>query len=274
MKRIRFVMAAAAAFLAAPALNASAADLAYTKSPVVPVYNWTGLYVGGTAGGAWQRARNVYTDYDPGLGFTVFGSALDLGVLARSTSQNSAGALGGVTLGYNWQRGTVVVGVEGDWSWTGLKATSVTTLPPCCFFPAVKTTAETRTDWLATLRGRIGMLAAPQTLLFVTGGLALGEIKTSVDVAPMGTSSCANNSLCAVGNASATRVGWTAGAGIEHAVAGNWTVKVEYLHYDFGSVSFRAVEASPAFAFVGVPFLNVNTRVSGEIGRVGVNYRF
>ena len=48
MKRIRFVMAAAAAFLAAPALNASAADLAYTKSPVVPVYNWTGLYVGGT----------------------------------------------------------------------------------------------------------------------------------------------------------------------------------------------------------------------------------
>ena len=127
------------------------------------VYNWTGLYVGGTAGGAWQRARNVYTDYDPGLGFTVFGAALDLGVLARSTSQNSAGALGGVTLGYNWQRGTVVVGVEGDWSWTGLKATSVTTLPPCCFFPAIKTTAETRTDWLATLRGRIGMLAAPQT---------------------------------------------------------------------------------------------------------------
>ena len=160
-------------------------------------------------------------------------------MLARSTSQNSAGALGGVTLGYNWQRGTVVVGVEGDWSWTGLKATSVTTLPPCCFFPAVKTTAETRTDWLATLRGRIGMLAAPQTLLFVTGGLALGEIKTSVDVAPMGTSSCANNSLCAVGNASATRVGWTAGAGIEHAVAGNWTVKVEYLHYDLGSVSYR-----------------------------------
>ena len=119
----------------------------------------------------------------------------------------------------------------------GIEATSVTTLPPCRFFLAIMTMAEPCTHWLATLRGRIGMLAALQTLLFVTGGFALGEIKTSVNVAPMGTSSCANNSLCAVGNASATGVGWTAGAGIEHAVAGNWTVKVEYLHYDLGSVS-------------------------------------
>jgi opacity protein-like surface antigen len=76
------------------------------------------------------------------------------------------------------------------------------------------------------------------------------------------------------GAASATRVGWTAGAGIEHAFAGNWTVKAEYLHYDLGRVSYTAAEASPAFAFIGVPFLNVSTRVSGEIGRVGVNYRF
>ena len=273
MKRIKLVMAAAA-LLAASALTASAADLAYTKSPVATVYDWTGLYVGGTAGGVWQRARNDYTDHDPGLGFTVFGVALDFGVMARSTSQNSAGALGGVTLGYNWQRSNVVIGVEGDWSWSGLKATSVTTLPTCCFFPVITTTAETRTDWLATLRGRIGMLAAPKTLLFVTGGLALGEIRTSTNIVPSSPSSCANNSLCAIGAASATRVGWTAGAGIEHAFAGNWTVKAEYLHYDLGRVSYTAAEASPAFAFIGVPFLNVSTRVSGEIGRVGVNYRF
>ena len=276
MKRTCFAATVAAA-LAGPAMNAVAADLAYTKAPVVAVYNWTGLYVGGTVGGGWQRSHTDYSA-DPGsfLGPALFGPALDFGVLARSTSQSGAGVLGGVTLGYNWQRSAVVLGVEGDWSWTGLKATSVTTPVPCCAFPALTTTTETRTDWLATLRGRIGILAAPQTLLFVTGGLALGEIKTSTNVAASsGGSTCANNALCAAGSASATRAGWTAGAGLEQGFAGNWTVKVEYLHYDLGSVSHTATEASPAFpVFFGQPVLNVNTKVSGEIGRVGVNYRF
>jgi outer membrane immunogenic protein len=276
MKRTWFAATVVAA-LASPAMNAVAADLAYTKAPVVAVYNWTGLYVGGTVGGGWQRSRTDYgSDPSYPLGPIIFIPAQDFGVLARSSSQNGAGVLGGVTLGYNWQRSAVVLGVEGDWSWTGLKATSVVAPVPCCFFPTLTTTTETRTDWLATLRGRIGVLAAPQTLLFVTGGLALGEIKTSTTVVPSSaTSSCANNSLCAAGVASATRAGWTVGAGLEQGFAGNWTVKVEYLHYDLGSVSHIATEASPGFpVFLGQPVLNVNTKVSGEIGRVGVNYRF
>jgi outer membrane immunogenic protein len=276
MKPIWFAATVVAA-LASPAMTAGAADLPYTKAPVAAVYNWTGLYIGGTVGGGWQRSRTDYAS-DPSyhLGSIIFIPALDFGVLARSTSQNGAGVLGGMTLGYNWQRDAVVFGVEGDWSWTGLKATSVTTPVPCCAFPALTTITETRTDWLATLRGRIGVLAAPQTLLFVTGGLALGEIRTSTNVVPSsGGSTCANNSLCAAGAASATRAGWTAGAGLEQGFAGNWTVKVEYLHYDLGSVSHIATEASPAFpVYFGQPVLNVNTKVSGEIGRVGVNYRF
>ena len=276
MKRIRFVMAAAAAFLTAPALSASAADLAYTKSPVATVYNWTGFYVGGTAGGAWQRARTDYSS-DPNflLGPGLFIFALDTGSLARSMPQNSSGFLGGVTLGYNWQRSNVVLGIEGDWSWTGLKATSVTTPVPCCFIPALTTTAETRTDWLATLRGRIGMLAAPQTLLFATGGLALGQIRTSTNLVPAAPSNCSNNGFCVVDTASATRAGWAAGAGIEQGFASHWSVKVEYLHYDLGSFSHIATEASPVKpGIIGLPVLHVKTSVSGDIARVGVNYRF
>jgi outer membrane immunogenic protein len=277
MKRIWF---AAAAVLAASAGEASAADLApsYVKAPVAAVYDWTGFYVGGSVGGGWQRSATAYSS-DPSyvpLGSGLFIFALDNGILARSLAQNGSGALGGVTAGYNWQRGTVVMGVEGDWSWAGIKGTNSVALPAAFFFPLLTTTTETRTDWLATLRGRLGLLVAPQTLLFATGGLAVGEIKTSTNVVPStGGSTCANNALCVAGSGSFIRTGWTAGAGIEQGIGNNWTVKVEYLHYDLGSVSHTVTEASPAFPLlVGAVGLKADTRVSGDIGRVGVNYRF
>src|SRR4029450_3827518 len=121
MKPIWFAGTVVAA-LAIPAMTGGPADRPYTKGPVRAVYNWTGLYIGGTVGGGWQRSRTDYAS-DPSyhLGSIIFIPALDFGVLARSTSQNGAGVLGGMTLGYNWQRDAVVFGVEGDWSWTGLK---------------------------------------------------------------------------------------------------------------------------------------------------------
>lgn len=276
MKRIWF---AAAAVLAVSAGAASAADLApsYVKAPVAAVYDWTGFYVGGSVGGGWQRSATAYnSDPSYALGPGLFIFALDNGVQASSLTQNGSGVLGGVTLGYNWQRSAVLLGVEGDWSWSGIKGVNSVAPPAAFFYPVLTTTTETRTDWLATLRGRLGFVVAPQTLLFATGGLAIGDIKTSTNVVPStGGSTCANNALCVAGSGSFIRTGWTAGAGIEQGIGHNWTVKVEYLHYDLGSVSHNVIEASPAFPLlVGAVGLKADTRVSGEIARVGVNYRF
>ena len=261
---------------------ASAADLparTSTKAPVTSVYDWTGFYLGGSVGGVRQQASTSYSS-DPSFASSggLFAPALTTGTLASSSSQDGAGVLGGVIAGYNWQLSSLVYGIEGDWSWTGVRPTSSISPVPAFAFPTLTTITETRTDWLATVRGRIGFLATPQTLLFATGGLAVGEIRASTNIIPSGgTSSCATNFFCSNGNTSSTRVGWTVGAGVEQAFASNWTVKVEYLHYDLGRVSYIAGEAStfPAFlAFAGAPNLIVNTRVSGDIGRVGVNYRF
>ncbi len=276
MKKIFLATAAA---LTASVIGASASDLppGYIKAPLATVYDWTGFYVGGSVGGGWQRSRTNYSS-DPGflLGPGLFIVALDNGIQANSLTQNGSGVLGGVTLGHNWQRSAVVVGVEGDGSWSGIKGTNSVAPPAAFAFPTLTTTTEIRTDWLATLRGRLGVLVAPQTLLFATGGLAVGEIRTSTNVVPSGGgATCANNGLCVAGSGSFIRAGWTAGAGIEQGIGGNWTVKVEYLHYDLGSVSHIVTEASPAFPqLAGAPGLKAETRASGEIGRVGVNYRF
>jgi len=261
-----------------------AADMAasapiYAKVPLPPaaVYDWTGLYLGGSVGGVRQQASTRYSS-DPSFAlFNDFAVALTTGTLASSSSQDGAGVLGGVTAGYNWQLSSLVYGIEGDWSWTGVRATASISPVPAFAFPVLTTNTETRTDWLATVRGRIGFLAMPRTLLFATGGLAVGEIRASTNIVPSGGSnSCATNALCSSGNTSSTRAGWTVGAGVEQAFASSWTVKVEYLHYDLGRVSYIAGEASPAFPLIaiGTPNLIVNTRVSGDIGRVGVNYKF
>lgn len=263
----------------ASATGASAADMApgYVKAPVAVAYDWAGFYVGGSVGGGWQRSATSYgSDPSYGLGPGLYIFALANGVQASSLTQNGSGVLGGVTLGYNWQRSAVVVGVEGDWSWSGIKGVNSVAPPAAFFFPTLTTTTETRTDWLATLRSRLGVLVAPQTLLYGTGGLAIGDIKTSTTVVPSAVGvTCAGNALCIAGSGSFIRAGWTAGAGVEQGIGNNWTVKAEYLHYDLGTVSHNVVGVSPAFpALIGAVGLKADTRVSGEIARVGVNYRF
>jgi len=238
--------------------------------PVVAPISWTGFYLGGTVGGGWQDVKTSYAA-TPGNFTALFAAAITDGALPATTSQNSNGILGGLTLGYNVQSGTIVYGLEGDWSWTNFRATS-TVNTNIGFYPAITTVTETKTDWLATVRGRLGVLAAPQGLLYVTGGLAIGEVKGSTSVTPVG---CAANAFCSAGSASDTRVGWTVGAGGEYAFAQHWSAKLEYLYYDLGSISYSAQEISPAFlpALAGST-LAVRSTVTGSIVRAGLNYRF
>jgi outer membrane immunogenic protein len=149
-------------------------------------------------------------------------------------------------------------------------------------------------QWLGTLRARAGV-TFDRWLVYGTGGLAYGGVKVDAAATATGAPSaiffaatCLPNGCpflpFGAGSSSRTRLGWTVGAGIEGALAGNWTVKLEYLHVDLGSVdtTFATLPicAGNVVAAVGCCInllpgtAAIRTRVTDEIVRVGLNYRF
>ena len=221
MKRVFFALISLAALTG----TAAAADLPprmapqpYYKAPAeVQVYNWTGFYIGINGGGGWGNSA-----WDTTGGF------------------DTSGGLVGGTIGYNWQMGTWVLGVEGDIDWADINGTTNTACPFGC---------KTTDKWLSTVRGRLGY-AADRFMPFITGGAAFGDIRASTP---------------GFAGASNTEAGWTVGAGLEFAIAGNWTAKAEYLYVDLGK--FNCGISCGALVTDNVSFTT-------NIVRAGVNYRF
>lgn len=208
--------------IAATAAPVMAADLPVRPLAKAPAYgprayNWSGFYLG--INGGYGFGTSSWTDTDK---FKVNG-----------------GLVGG-TAGYNWQVGQAVFGLEGDGDWSGIKGSTTTGCPLGC---------ETRNNWLATARGRLGY-AADRFMPYVTGGLAVGDIKAITPGVP---------------GIDSTRTGWTAGAGVEFAIAGPWTAKVEYLYVDLGS-------ANCGLSCGGLPDDKVDLK--SNIVRAGINYKF
>jgi outer membrane immunogenic protein len=278
MKRLLIGMTAVASMLATSALAADLPARTYTKAPVYvePVYDWTGFYIGLNGGYSWGNSSNTFT----------------AGTLPVTTaSQHMNGWVFGGQAGYNWQfNRSWVFGIEGDIDATGQDGTATlapnTTVtvfvpPPGVAVLPTRTTTTTTTGtfedklpWLATLRGRIGVLPTDRVLLYVTGGLAVGEVKstssvasTSSTVLSFGTNP-APTSAGALAGSSTTQAGWTIGAGVEGAIGGNWTAKLEYLYVDLGTMNNTFVGLAP-FA----P-LAVSSHVTDNIVRAGINYRF
>ncbi len=271
------------ATLAVSAIVSSGAALAadlpvrtYTKAPIVvdPVYNWTGFYVGANLGWSFGRSR---TDV------TIAGAPF------ASTSQRMDGILGGLQAGYNWQSGRAVFGLETDIQATAQKASSSLTdfIPgtpgtpaiPCIFagqfgcqegtgipavpgIPAVTAvlTYQNKLPWFGTFRGRLGFTPADRWLLYVTGGLAYGEVTTSETLNVNGANVAFSTDR--------TKLGWTVGGGVEAALWGNWTGKLEYLYIDFGTVNNTLIGIAPITPIV------TSSHVTDQIVRVGLNYRF
>jgi len=159
-----------------------------------------------------------------------------------SNLQRTTGLFGG-TIGYNVQFSTAVFGVEGDMAWSGIKGSSSPATTGCAG------PCETSNTWLGTARGRLGY-AFDRFLPYVTAGAAFGEIKGTV----VGGNSFTN-----------TKVGWTAGLGMEYAFLGPWSAKLEYLYVDLGKVTCSA--ACSGAAPIDVTF-------TSNIIRAGVNYKF
>ncbi len=245
--------------------GAFAADIPM-KAPVrpiaAPVWGWDGLYIGAHAGYAWGRT-SVVDRGSPGGGVPAYNT-----VPGDNWTFRTSGFVGGGQIGWNWWTNPLLFGVEADLGYLGLKGSG--TAPAGCAFFACDTVASVKSDFYATLRGRLGFTAG-DVLFFVTGGgIGINQRTSVVDncfLAPCGG---------AITNAvdSSFRLGWTAGGGIEWHIPGTqWTVKGEWLYYDIGSRQLSAPAFLPPAIAPSAPFL-WNTKSTGHLARLGFNWHF
>jgi outer membrane immunogenic protein len=221
---IRAGLAASAVLIAPIAAHSADLNRSSYKAPayVAPAYaNWSGFYVGINGGYGFGKSN-------------WSGGGITTGDF------NVNGAVAGGTLGYNFQTGTWVWGVEGDLDWSGMKGS--TTVAACLV------SCETKNDWLGTARVRLGYGGWNNLLPYITGGAAFGNIKATDGGVSV----------------SKTSIGWTAGLGLEYAFLGNWSTKVEYLYADLGKATCDA-------ATCGV---DTDIKFKANLVRVGLNYRF
>jgi outer membrane immunogenic protein len=232
-------------------------------------FSWTGFYVGVNAGYAWADADVGSSFACPaGAGCTV-GAPANIAAVAAAASGSVAadGFTGGIQAGYNWQSGSAVLGVEADFNSFALSGSSAAG-GPFPALPANRFGAATGIDsnWLMTLRGRLGWAVSSTLMVYATAGLAVADIEVGnayVDnLAPAGIGASSRSD---------TVTGWTAGAGLELALNRNWTLKTEYLYVDLGSVSTSARVQAPGF---NPNFLNSSYDLTAHMARVGVNYKF
>jgi outer membrane immunogenic protein len=235
---------------------------------VAPEFSWTGWYVGVNAGGAWGHSDlHTSTVFSPTGYFATTSVPAINGVGAQNVKRS--GFTGGGQAGYNWQFGRTVFGLEADFDYLGLKgSTSGSALYPCCAPTGFTVSSSVKTDWLLTFRPRLGF-AADHWLLYVTGGLAVSQVKANFNFSDTFATAAESAAI------SSTKAGWTAGVGAEYALAGPWSVKLEYLHVDLGSISTTSTNLTaltPPIAFPTNVFSHsVNLR--SDIVRFGVNYR-
>jgi outer membrane immunogenic protein len=235
---------------------ADAADFGARRSPLARplAYDWSGLHVGITGGGAFD-------DHDPSFGFVNIAPADQVGLPRGAALTNSGGLIGG-EIGYDVQTGGWVVGVESDFSWTNFGDSATTIIPndPTTGRPQLTFATNYQMDWFSTVRGRVG-IPFDHFLIYGTGGLAFADVSMNQTVT-------VGNSGQLAGSTDKTKTGWTLGGGAEYALCENITLKAEALWFDLGNVALRAINPN----FDGA--LDVDQKVEGVIARAGIGYKF
>jgi outer membrane immunogenic protein len=240
--------------------SALAADMPM-KAPEAPAYQWGGCYLGVNVGG--------------GASGTNFGSAVDSGTyLAAGDAAtvsgsggggaNADGILAGAQAGCNFQSGTLVYGLEGDFDYFHTDPQFNNNTNTLANGNAFAIAQSLTTDFLATVRPRIG-IAADRNLAYITGGAAFTSVSYT-------TSYVDANARPGTGTASASRalVGWTAGAAWEYAWADHWTVRAEYLLASFPTTNALGTIAGAG----GTNTLHGSTDLVIQLVRAGVNFKF
>jgi outer membrane immunogenic protein len=231
--------------------------------------NWSGYYVGLNAGAAWGDSTTKAVIPDAPNAYFDAANRADVRAAIASNSVDDTAFTGGAQAGWNMQTGGFVLGVEGDINVMRLNGSfGVTRVYPVTAPFTYTYTAAVETDYLATLRARAGMTYG-NLLLYVTGGLAMTELKVSqlfTDNFGFGAR--------ASGSTSDFKAGWTIGGGAEMALNRNWSIKAEYLYLDFGSVSGQAAMTLSATPTVVRHLFNQEADLTAHVLRAGVNYRF
>ncbi len=199
LKRTSIVLMSSGAALAFALTSANAADpIIYEQPPVMmpaAMYDWSGFYAGIAAG--YGTGDADYDVFDDGTGIGGDRSALFL--------------LGGV-VGYNYQAGAWVFGVEGDLFWSGIDGSTAD----------FGTTIDSEIEWMGSVRGRVGY-AFDNILPYLTAGVAFANNDVSVG---------------GFGSDDNTHIGWTAGVGVEIGLTQNLSTSLEYRYTDFGSEDY------------------------------------
>ncbi|MEI2734820.1 MAG: outer membrane protein [Rhodoblastus sp.] len=283
MKMIKIFAAALA--VSTIAGSAFAADLPSRKvAPAyvapAPVFMWTGFYIGLNGGyafagnGAGNGGRLVSTDDFHGT--FPGGPAWVLGT-------GPSGGIFGGQIGYNFQLSpSFVAGIETDiqGAWLRGSTQSVATVDPVGAAALGQASFSQRVDWYGTLRARLGFLATPSWLLYATGGLAYGGVKSSLTYFDINHQGHPGLLAGGIGSNSQTRVGYTVGAGAEWMFAPNWTVKAEYGYVDLGrstanmASTFNTLPVAGAAETVTLVAATHSYRTSFHTLRAGVNYKF
>jgi len=193
------------------ATSVVAADLparAYTKAPayIAAVYDWSGFYLG--ANGGWGTSRKCW-DANTGVGGTF---------LATEGCHDAGGGVAGGQIGYRWQSGAFVFGVEGQGDWAGLRGSNISLLTP-------GTSDRSKINAFGLVTGEVGY-AWNNALLYVKGGAAITSDKYT------GLSTATGATL---DSAKENRWGGAAGVGVEYGFMPNWSAALEYDHMFMGT---------------------------------------
>ena len=266
-----FLGAAAFAVASLALSTAMAADLPTRKDapiyvPPAPVYNWTGFYIGANLGASFSNGSSNLVGSPAFL--ALAGVA---GIPTSGYGNNTAGFIGGVQAGYNYQINQAVVGVETDFDWMTANPHGTVTSVGGGGLTNVTTDVSARMNWLGTTRLRVGFLPTDRFLVYATGGLAYGGGNYNASI--VGTGPSGIDTWTGANNAS--RVGWTIGGGGEYAITNNVTLRAEYLYYNLGKASNTTVaNANAGIDFPANVYAVTSTQVQGSIVRAGVNYKF
>jgi outer membrane immunogenic protein len=242
---------AALGLLSLSSAGAMAADLALkAPPPAPPAPSWTGFYIGVNGGASWATAANAINL--AGLGFGI-GGTLPL------YSQGLNGFLGGGQIGYNYQSGNFLVGVEGDGDWTHINGTT-----PCL----VEFSCSANMKWTADATVRAGVLPMQNLLVYVKGGASWTDVNYNF------SSGSLLGAASLTSNVTETKVGGLLGFGTEYMFAPHWTAKIEYNYVDYGNHTDNhplTLAAGPVAATINVP---VQSSLQAHTVKAGINYLF
>lgn len=249
-------------------------------------YSWSGFYVGGNIGyGSFDSSSS----YDPnnhyydvrGDGVTNLANPPPPGaVFSSSLTDRNGGVIGGGQIGFNYQSGQLVAGVEADLAFADLNTSTSKEYCEYCepedngdpakFYYKLSQRTESSLSALGTLRARIGF-AFDRSLLYATGGLAYAKVHDVYRIAGNDDSGDPDGTFSV--SESGWRAGYVVGGGFEHALSQTMTVKLEGLYYDLGTTHLGTSEFNK-FQFTDFSSFNQTIEHDGVIGRTGLNVRF